>query len=371
MICCILGTRAQLIKMAPVIREIERRGLALRLVFTGQHHESMDELMRDFGIESRPWRLYDGKEVTGIGRMFFWMVLCLWRCVVQKRRFFGDASGSGRVRVVLVHGDTFSTLLGAVVGKWVLRTEVAHIESGLRSFRFFEPFPEELTRLAVFRLSDFAFCPGSWACSNLSRYDLKTIDTEHNTIVDALTHVIDQPVTLPGLNQPYGVCSIHRFENIFSRQRLGQIVEMMEAVSHRYQLFFVLHPATRRRLQETGMLSQLEQNSNIRLMPRMGYTRFIQLVANSQFVVTDGGSNQEELSYLGIPTFLMRNVTERQEGRGDTMVVGSFDNHSLQTFLDELPRYRKPRKLDGIESPTRRIVDSIVSMLGTPAAAKV
>ena len=334
MITVLLGTRAQLIKMAPVILEFENRGWRPQLIMTGQHRETMDRMLADFGIRTQPLSLYDGPEVTSIGRVIPWFLRCLWCLRKDAKRLFPD---NGKKNIVLVHGDTFSTLLGALAGK-LTGQRVGHVESGLRSFRMFHPFPEELTRLAVFRLADIAFCPDAWSQGNLAGFRLQTKNTGGNTLLDALrialtaTHPL--PREIPG--ESFGVVSVHRFENIFREERLRHILSLIEESAGRYPLVFVLHPATRRNLEKFGLFERLERHPRIHLWPRMGYFEFVSLISRAAFVITDGGSNQEELSYLDKPTLLMRQATERQEGVGRNVTLSGYDRGRLLAFLDGL-----------------------------------
>lgn len=363
MIFCFIGTRAQIIKMAPALLEMERRKLPFHLVLTGQHEDTIDQLITEFGISTAPVRLYQGKEISGIMQMGLWFVGCLWTCLRHSRRIFGITAGEANV--ILVHGDTVSTLLGAVVGR-LLRFDVAHIEAGLRSRHLFHPFPEELTRLAVFRLSTISFCPGAWAYDNLSMHDTERIDTQYNTLIDALSIALSSPSpkhapqAQPFANA-YGIVSIHRFENIFSSTRLIRIIELIETAAARYQLVFVLHPSTRKKLAEYNLLQRIESNSQIQVVARMGYISFVQLMRNALFVISDGGGNQEELSYLGIPTLLMRKATERKEGLGKTVTLCAYDETTLITFLDQFARSVHPRFSLPPISPSSMIVDRLTA----------
>lgn len=334
MITVLLGTRAQLIKMAPLLLELEGRGWQPRLIMTGQHKETMDKLLVDFNIRTKPLHLYAGPEVTSIGRVIPWFLRCLWRLVKDAGALFPSTGGKG---IVLVHGDTFSTLLGALAGK-LAGQRVGHVESGLRSFRMFHPFPEELTRLAVFRLTDIAFCPDDWAASNLNAYPVRVVNTAGNTLLDALRIALAVQRSLPGEipSGAFGVVSLHRFENIFRQDRLHHILSLIEEAAARYPLVFVLHPATRRNLEKFGFLERLERHPGVYLWPRMSYFEFVTLINKAFFVITDGGSNQEELSYLGKPTLLMRQATERKEGLGHNVVLSGHERATVLEFLDGL-----------------------------------
>lgn len=365
MITCFIGTRAQLIKMAPVLLEIERRRLPLKLVLTGQHVETMTEMMRDFGIRTEPHYVYRGREITGIMAMWLWFFLCLIRCWQHRDVLLPKAPHE--TNVILIHGDTFSTLLGAILGRF-RGLKVVHVEAGLRSHNIVHPFPEELTRLAVFRLSDVSFCPGAWAHDNMRHYHVKAINTGHNTLIDALAIAMDKTAPTPEAapTAGYGVVSLHRFENIFNSARLKHICDMLCRVAATRPLVFVLHPATHQALARYHQLTRLLEHPRITLLPRMRYFEFIRLLSQARFVITDGGSNQEELSYMGIPTLLMRKATERKEGLGDTAQLCSYDEKILDDFLNQLPDavhlgVRRP-ELDQ-PRPTDIIVDYLESAL--------
>jgi len=360
MINCIVGTRAQIIKMAPVFREFEQRGTSLNLVLTGQHFDTMSDLLKEFGIQAKPSYLYKGPEITGILRMLVWFFRVLARVLIKRRRYFPEIKK--KKKFLLVHGDTASTLLGAIVGK-LLGFRVVHVEAGLRSFNLLHPFPEEITRLLVSRLADVAFCPGSWAVKNLNHSRHTCINTGNNTLLDAVHFAIAQKSrTNMKIKGDYCVVSIHRFENIFNRSRLDQIIGMVKRVSRDYKIVFVLHPATHKKLKKWNMIEHLEAIENIKLVSRMTFVPFVRLISTARLVVTDGGSNQEELSYLGIPTLLMRKVTERKEGVGETAVLCNYDTEKVEGFLAELGDHLAARKLikENTESPSGIIVDYIL-----------
>jgi UDP-N-acetylglucosamine 2-epimerase (non-hydrolysing) len=343
MINCILGTRAQLIKMAPLIKKMEEQGWNINLIHTGQHLQNMQETCAEFGLCSTWQPLYAGSEVNTVPQALKWLSYMLLRA------FFKPANSLKRSQqqdIILVHGDTFSTVLGALIGKRA-GMPVAHIESGLRSFNLWHPFPEELNRLITFRLIDLAFCPGEWACDNLRSYPaIKTINTFHNTLLDTLrlAQQINQQAAKPIRQTPYAVCSIHRFENIYPEANFARIVALLEQASHVCPLVFVLHPTTRKRLLKTGLIDTLNRLPAIELTERMGYADFVHLLTHSRFVITDGGSNQEELAYLGIPTLLMRKTTERQEGLGANTIISDFSAATVQNFLDNVEHYRVKAK---------------------------
>jgi UDP-N-acetylglucosamine 2-epimerase (non-hydrolysing) len=358
MIICLIGTRAQLIKMAPIILELERRQIPLHLVLTGQHRETMEQLFSDFGIRIKRLYLYEGTEITGIAQMGVWFLRCLMKCLTEREKYLPRSKQ--KRDVILVHGDTFSTLLGAIAGK-IRGIKVAHIEAGLRSRNIFHPFPEELTRLAVSRLSYFSFCPGEWAYDNLKEHSTIRVDTHHNTLIEAVDLALKSSSdSCDSRVEEFGVVSIHRFENILNAGGLTRILDLVEKAAEKYPLIFVLHPATRKRLIEFGLFARLESNPNIELVPRMGYIEFVGLLKRAKFVISDGGGNQEELSYLGVPTLLMRKATERQEGLNSTATLCRYDKGVLEQFLANLSRTHQT--IRAIEtSPSGIIVDTLAS----------
>lgn len=324
----VIGTRAQLIKVAPIVVACERHGLPLRILMTGQHRETMQDLIVEFGIGTVPIAALPATERATVGSLLRWVPAAYLGIRAKLREIKLEQPQID----VIVHGDTLSTVLGAFVG-WRERARVVHIESGLTSGRLFDPFPEEIVRRIVFRLTSVAMCPSEVAAQHIrDRYRCEVVDTRGNTIVDA--------VALSGVESvasdqtpDYIVASLHRFQNIYDSARLSYLIGILEAVSAIYPVHFVLHPATRKRLVKEGLLGRLEALKNIVLSPRLGYSEFIRLAASAACVLTDGGSNQEELAVLGVPTVVMRNTTERPDGLGTNAVMEGDVHGSLQSYL--------------------------------------
>jgi UDP-N-acetylglucosamine 2-epimerase (non-hydrolysing) len=343
MIHIVIGTKAQLIKMAPVMCALRDAGMSYRYISTGQHRETMEEILDNFGLKGPDITLYSGPDITSIPKMLLWAVRILWLTFWDRKRVFeNDCNG-----IVLVHGDTFSTLLGALIAH-VSRLKVGHVESGLRSFRFFHPFPEELTRLITFRLSHYFFCPGPWAVSNLSQYSGEKIDTGGNTLSDALRLAVhrldDSHVKIP--DRPFAIVTIHRFENIYSRAALERIVRIVEGVAQQKYLLFILHKPTEKKLYQFGLFDRINAINNIECRQRYDYFNFIKLVSKADFVISDGGSNQEECYYLGKPVLLLRAATERQEGVGENCVISNYDMSTINQFVMNWRSYQFLSKFD-------------------------
>lgn len=362
----VIGTRAQLIKMAPLLRALEEGGHHYRLLLTGQHQTTMQALLDDFGILTEAEVLYSGKEISGIGRMALWLPLMLFR-MLRRRHQLLRAPG-GEPSLVLVHGDTFSTLLGALAGR-LAGCPVGHVESGLRSFNPLNPFPEEITRLLVFRLTSVAFCPGAWATGNMTKYRAEVVNTEHNTLLDALRFAVSAaPSETADTPARYCVASTHRFENLFFRHRLDWILATITRIAETRDVIFVLHPATERRLRQSGLIEVLAANPRIHLRERMAYLPFVRLLRGADFVMTDGGSNQEELHYLQKPTLLLRSATERREGMDEQAVLSNYRDETVTRFLAALPApMKEDNLLCGRASPCAHILQ-VVTAPSEPAS---
>jgi UDP-N-acetylglucosamine 2-epimerase (non-hydrolysing) len=269
---------------------------------------------------------------------------------------------------VLVHGDTLSTLVGALAGHRS-GARVVHLESGLSSGRLLDPFPEELCRRLVFRLADMAMCPNTEAAAYMRRHHpCAVVETGGNTIVDAVALAGASPRARDPTH-PYLVASLHRFQNLYNVTRLRTLVELIEAVAARYPVHFVLHPATRSRLARHGLAERLRAAPGVQLSPRLGYRDFLRLAAGAACVLTDGGSNQEELATLGVPTIVMRERTERPDGLGANAVMEADVDGGVRAFVlsgafEQLRR--EPRPLDG-EGPSQRVVRALAD---APASAR-
>ncbi|MBI5198180.1 MAG: UDP-N-acetylglucosamine 2-epimerase [Nitrospirae bacterium] len=358
MIYIVIGTKAQFIKMAPIMVEMMNRKVPFRYISTGQHQETMRELHGNFGVRDPDIRLYEGKDVTSVFSMFLWSLGILKKVFFNKKAILQQEKKG----IVLVHGDTFSTLLGALMGK-LLKLKVAHIESGLRSFHLFHPFPEEMTRILTFSLTDYYFCPGPWALKNVEKYKGVKVDTTSNTLYDALKSALESEgridVDIPDV--PYAIATIHRYENIFHKEKLTAIIDLIKRVSQKVRVLFILHPPTRNNLVRFGLYDVLTKCAGVELRPRYDYFEFIKLIRGSEFMISDGGSNQEESYYMGHPCLLLRKATERMEGLGKNVVLSMCRDSIISEFLGHYKKYKAaPVVLQ--KSPSKIIVDSLLAL---------
>lgn len=355
MIHIVIGTKAQLIKMAPILKTLSIQNIPYNYIFTGQHRSTIDQIHENFGIKRPDQVLYEGRDITSVAQMLVWAVRLSIQSIVKRKRLFkGDRKG-----IVLVHGDTFSTLIGAIMAKFA-RLKVGHVESGLRSFNIFHPFPEELTRLFTFQLADIMYCPNKWAIGNVEKYHAEKINTGLNTLSDSLRFALPciNEISLDNIpDKEFSIVTLHRFENIHNRKSLTRIVDIVQRIGKKRLLIFILHKPTHNKLIEFGLYKKLEADDNIILHPRMDYFKFIKLITLSEFVVSDGGSNQEECYFLGKPILLLRKTTERNDGLGENCLLSQYDDNKVDEFVNNVKSYvRQP--IQPKHLPSDIIVDS-------------
>ena len=350
----VVGTRAQLIKVAPIIHEFEEKNIPLFLLMTGQHKETMNDLLLEFRIKTKPIYTVEANERSSIASLFLWLPKAYFSTKTKINSIKEDYKGISAN--IFVHGDTLTTLLSAYCGK---RTscKVIHLESGLTSGNLWSPFPEEIIRRLVFKVTDLAFCPDEKSAQHMKVIsNAEIINTNGNTIFDALELVVHNESAQPK-DAPYVVASIHRFDNIYNELRLKNIVEKLSEISKIINISFVLHPATTKRLKKYNLYEKLEKQNNISLVNRMSYSSFIKTTMQSVCVLTDGGSNQEELAYLGIPTIIMRKCTERIDGLGSNAIMEN-EIENLFDFIRE-KKYEALRR--GKESPPQPSPSQVIA----------
>ena len=341
MIHIMIGTKAQFIKMAPIMRELDRRALRFNFIDTGQHAGITGDLIEPFGLREPDIRLRGEKtSIVRLSEALAWAAESLGRVALRadeiRRNVFQGEKG-----VCLIHGDTLTTLLSLLFARRC-GIKVAHVEAGLRSFDLLDPFPEEMIRLIVMRYSDFLFAPSEWACENLKKMHLegKTIHAGGNTIIDTLRFAASRfSGTRPA--GPYVVATLHRVETLYSRSRLETVVALLERIGRERRVLFILHEPTRQQLIRRGLYAKLENLSSVELMPIQPYLTFLYLLGGADFIVTDGGSIQEESYYLNIPCLVMRAKTERTEGLGVNVFLADFNDGKVGHFLNSLPTLKR------------------------------
>jgi UDP-N-acetylglucosamine 2-epimerase len=350
-----LGTKAQFIKMAPIVHRLEAEGIPYRLIDLGQHALITEHLRREFGIREPEVFLSKGVNVARLGQGIWWTTRLFARGLDRRqvrREVFGDEGG-----YCLIHGDTVST----VIALWLAKRaglRVAHVEAGLRSYNMLQPFPEELVRLVVMHSSDLLFAPSEWAYENLQKMGLgaKSRRICANTSWESCAYSLAKREDTGLGSEPYALITTHRLENIFSRRRMEILLEMLERITRTLRVVFVQHQPTIARLEELGLRPRLESLPRIEFRTIQSHAGFVSLVAGSSFVITDGGSIQEECFYLNKPCLILRSVTERREGLGENAELCTFDRPTIERFLSSWTEWKRTSELPEETSPSEEIL---------------
>lgn len=365
-----IGTKAQYIKTAPLMRLMQARGIPYRLIDSGQHADLAIGLRKELGVKEPDVLLGSGESIETLASGIAWLIryfaLALFRPRQMAARFFSPSPG-----YCVIHGDTSTTLLSLFMAKRAGK-KVVHIEAGLRSFNPFRPFPEELIRIICMRYADLLFAPSEWAYKNLmamkakGRAKGKAINLGQNTNVEAVAYALDQPeVEKPGRTEPYCLITIHRLETIFRKVRLLFVIDLLERISVSRRILFIMHGPTRRVLEKNGLLARLEAIEGLEILPLQAHADFLKILDGAEFAITDGGSIQEESHYLNTPCLIMRSETERMEGMESNVCLAGFDADLIDEFLGDPARYRRGSKTLNAE-PSKIILDTLLT---TPLAS--
>jgi len=364
-----IGTKAQYIKTAPLLRLMQEGGVPYRLIDSGQHAVFSSTLRKELGIKEPDAVLHSKGDIISVLQAVRWfskyIMMLLFRPKTAHHEIFQDGNG-----VCIIHGDTPSTLLALLLAKRV-GLKVAHIEAGLRSFNVFKPFPEEMIRMICMRHSDYLFAPSEWAFQNLVHLGIKgnIVNIGQNTNVEAMYYSLGRARAEPLVPEKYCLMTIHRVETILSKSRLSFVVSLAERIADRMKVGFVLHDPTRRKLEEFGLEDRLTGNPNIKISGLINHSKFLAWLACADCVVTDGGSIQEECHYLGVPCLVMRSETERQEGIGSNALLCDFDDEIVNSFFSSYSSLRGGHRLENIE-PSRRILETLLADFGNDPAGE-
>jgi UDP-N-acetylglucosamine 2-epimerase (non-hydrolysing) len=170
---------------------------------------------------------------------------------------------------------------------------------------------------------------------------------------------LSNPVNL-GLDiEDFCLVIFHRVENIFLKKRISFVIELIDKISSNIPVVFVQHQATINQLKRFGLWEKLERKKNIYYFKILSHAQFINLLNRSKFVITDGGSIQEEAFYLGKPCLLLRRYTERKEGLGENVILSRFDKEKIDYFLNHPLEFIRKNRVSKEGSASSVIVDSL------------
>lgn len=367
-IITIFGTRPEAIKMAPLVKELEKReGIDSKVCVTAQHREMLDQVLGLFDIKPDfDLNIMKSKQtLTGITNKVL--------------EGLEEVFASEKPDMILVHGDTTTTFSGALAA-FYQQIKVGHVEAGLRTFDKYFPFPEEMNRKLTGSLADLHFAPTKGSKSNLLREGIneKEVFITGNTVIDAMLHTVEDDYVFENetlnkidfKNKKVIMITAHRRENWGKGiENICDALNKVVAENEDVELVYLVHlnPVVK-----DVVNAKLGGKERIHLLPPLDTKETHNLMNKCFMVMTDSGGLQEEAPHLGKPVLVLRDVTERPEAveYGTVKLVGTdIDKivNSANTLINNEEEYSKMSKAanpygDGFAS--KRIADIIENYFG-------
>jgi len=321
-VASVVGARPNFVKLGPMHKSLYKSGIEHLIFHTGQHYDyEMSEIFfNDFELPKPDIHLGvgSGSSCFQIGEI----VKRLEKNLKQRH-----------VDLVLVYGDTNSTLAGAICAN-KCNMKLGHIEAGLRSYDF--AMPEENNRVLTDIVSNYLFAPTRNSVDNLKKERIRgkvyhtgdlSVEIIHNTKVISKKSKILEILNLK--SRSYLLLTMHRAENTSSRDYFIQLLKTFESLID-YTIVFPIHPRTKKMFKTFGLLDRLLKCSNVKILLPVGYIDFIALLQNSLKVVTDSGGIQKEAYLLKVPCITMRKTTEWVETlNGQWNILTGIDNKKI------------------------------------------
>ena len=357
----IFGTRPEAIKMAPLVKELEKREEIESIVcVTAQHREMLDQVLETFDIKP-DYDLNIMKQGQTLGDI-------TTRALTGLERVIKECKPD----IVLVHGDTTTTFAGALAA-FYNQVSIGHVEAGLRTYDKYSPFPEEMNRQMVDCMTDMYFAPTDLSKTNLLKQNIdeSKIYVTGNTAIDAMSTTVDENYTHPELegiseNERLILLTAHRRENLGEPmynifRAIKRIVDEFSDVKVIYPIH--LNPKVRDIAKEV-----FANCDRVKLIEPLEVFDFHNFQNKSYIIMTDSGGIQEEAPSLGKPVLVLRDTTERPEGiaAGTLKLVGTDENtiyEETKRLLTDKIEYEKMSKASnpyGDGHASKYIVDAII-----------
>ena len=352
----VAGARPNFIKIAPLIKELNKTNIEYKLIHTGQHYDyNMSKIFfDDLRIPEPDIHLNVGSASHAVQTA---KIMIEFEKVILKERPL----------LIVVVGDVNSTLACSLVAK-KLNIKIAHVESGLRSFD--QKMPEEINRILTDQISDFLFTSEPSAEVNLKRegIDQNKIYFVGNIMIDNLLINLKIAKDLNSYKRydleknQYALITIHRPSNVDTKENLNEIIKMLNYIEERIKIYFPIHPRTRKKLKEFNLENKLTK-SNIILSEPVGYLDFLNLMINSKMIITDSGGIQEEASYLKVPVLTLRKNTERPITieKGTNEIIGN-NFEKFKKYINDIlsNKYKKGQNIEKWDGKTAKRIIGII-----------
>ena len=362
----VFGTRPEAVKMAPLVKELEKHPEIESIVcVTAQHREMLDQVLELFDIKPD----YDldimkqRQSLTGITN----------RVLEGLDKVLDEAKPD----IVLVHGDTTTSFVAALAA-FYKQIKVGHVEAGLRTYNKYEPFPEEMNRKLTGSLADIHFAPTPLAKENLLKenVDEDIIFVTGNTVIDAIKHTVEEEYkfTVEELNHiDYAnkrviTMTAHRRENLGKPlENICEAVKEIVLENPDVEVVYAVHKNPAVRDVAFGILGDLDR---VHLVEPLDLKDMHNLMKRSYLVMTDSGGLQEEVPSLGKPVLVLRNVTERPEGiEAGTLKLAGIEKETIHGLAKELLNDKKAyAEMAGAKNPfgdghaSERIIEALLYM---------
>ena len=350
----VVSTRPEIIKMAPVIREIKKRGIEHVFVATGQHYDFLlfEKILDDLELDPPDYNLEIGSGTPGL---HIGLGMLMLERVIEKEK----------PDIVLAQGDTDSVLAAALAAH-KNHYLFGHVEAGLRNYDFW--MPEESNRRLTDHISNYLFAPTELSKENLVKENIpeERIFVTGNTVVDAVLQNL--PIAerksrimneIPFGPKEYVLITYHRAENT-TKDRLKKFIHVLRELSRLgHKMIYPMHPRTKNLLRIYELSKEIENIDNLLLLDPLGYLNFLILMKNAKVILTDSGGLQEEGTVLKVPVLVMRESTERPEALGKGCELVDMNTEKIVNLVNNPPEVNGTPFGDG--RAAERIVDIIKS----------
>ncbi len=344
--------------MFPLMKMFDKHHIPYTYIHTGQHYGIIKENAKLFHVRQPDIYLSKKKkDLQNVWDLLRWAPEVLWNARKLPIK---------QVDYVLNHGDTESTLLTLLITKF-FRANMIHIESGMRSGTYLEPFPEEIIRSLTDNLADVRFCPYPTDFKYLAGKK-NTYVTNGNTGFDAVNVALHKKPSQKVTNlskKKYVVFLVHRKETLFLQERTQVVLNILEMILKKgYTAVWPMHANTKYQLKKNGFWPQiqsLQQQYDLQLEVFFNYIDFIHLLKGSVFAASDGDGVQEESYYLNKPALILRKVTDSLPGIGENAYISYLQPKRATYFLNNFKKIKSKTKPVG--SPSKVIFDYILTSL--------